>query len=230
MMRCNFNNRFGFTLIELLTVIAIMAVLAGILFPVLGSMQEHSAQAHCMSNLHAIWTALRQYKLDEGVYPDKLLVDLSDNTTTPRVGGLYPEYITSLRTFTCPDCKYTNQFGIEVTPVNAISGADTQDKFIPISSYDGTWTSGTTFERHYDRYRLSPGDAAAKDTDYRRQLIVRYPLDDTVITWCSYHRSAPSYVAKEGQMDIVLWLNGTAAKMDSTAETTENYWRMEPKS
>jgi prepilin-type N-terminal cleavage/methylation domain-containing protein len=47
-------TRRAFTLIELLTVIAIMAILAALLFPVFASAREKARQASCLSNMRQI--------------------------------------------------------------------------------------------------------------------------------------------------------------------------------
>lgn len=65
------RNR-GFTIIELLTVIAIIAVLAAILFPVAATVREQARASSCMSNLHQLWVAVNVYKQDEGGYPPAL--------------------------------------------------------------------------------------------------------------------------------------------------------------
>jgi len=51
----------GFTLIELLVVIALIAILVGILFPVLGQVRRYSHKAVCMSNLKQIYQAAKMY-------------------------------------------------------------------------------------------------------------------------------------------------------------------------
>lgn len=51
----------GFTLIELLTVIAVIAVLAGILFPVIQSGITSSRKSKCASNLRQIYTGMAMY-------------------------------------------------------------------------------------------------------------------------------------------------------------------------
>jgi prepilin-type N-terminal cleavage/methylation domain-containing protein/prepilin-type processing-associated H-X9-DG protein len=61
----------GFTLVELLTVIAIIAVLAAILFPVFGQAREMARGTACLSNIKNVSTAVVMYAqdYDETVVP-----------------------------------------------------------------------------------------------------------------------------------------------------------------
>jgi len=54
----------GFTLIELLVVVAIVALLAGLLFPVFAKVRERGRQAACLSNLRQLGLATFQYAQD----------------------------------------------------------------------------------------------------------------------------------------------------------------------
>lgn len=63
------RQRRGFALMELLTVLALMAVLAGLLFPALSAARERARQATCTSNLRQIGLAARMYMDDYGDRP-----------------------------------------------------------------------------------------------------------------------------------------------------------------
>lgn len=58
------NERSAFTLVELLAVIAIVAVLMALIFPLLGKMVERSLQAKCAANLKNIYVAWGSYAAD----------------------------------------------------------------------------------------------------------------------------------------------------------------------
>lgn len=54
----------GFTLIELLVIVAIISLLAAILFPIFGRVRENARRSACMSNLKQIGLAFAQYTQD----------------------------------------------------------------------------------------------------------------------------------------------------------------------
>ena len=71
----------AFTLVEILTVIAIIAVLAAILFPVFAAARGKARQAACQSNLRQVGLALQMYAQDyDGILPYAL--DASDIRVT----------------------------------------------------------------------------------------------------------------------------------------------------
>ncbi|MDH7482576.1 MAG: type II secretion system protein [Armatimonadota bacterium] len=115
----------GFTIIELLTVISIMGVLAALIFPVVASSRESAKKAQCTSNLHQIWTALKQFQMDEHRYPDFIagpaykengaIVPLNKTSgmdATGRAVSLYPEYIKEASALNCPK-SVVNGEGVE---------------------------------------------------------------------------------------------------------------------
>lgn len=128
-MRDQRSTHAGFTLIELLTVIAIISVLAAIIFPLASTVREQARSADCQTKLHQMYVAARIYKEDEGAFPPALLgyaevqttdPACTDDPTIPRHipyvgagtpvsmeqlinGFLYREQIRDAATFRCPD-------------------------------------------------------------------------------------------------------------------------------
>ena len=105
------RSRKGFTLIELLIVIAIIAILAAILFPVFASAREKARQSACGSNLKQLGLATLQYVQDyDETYPQGIGGWCTPAGSPPCAwtsdysgwaGQLYP-YVKSVNVFQCP--------------------------------------------------------------------------------------------------------------------------------
>ncbi|GAB4117770.1 MAG: hypothetical protein Fur0036_01380 [Fimbriimonadaceae bacterium] len=59
-------RRQGFTIIELLVVVAIVAILAALIFPAIARAKASAKQTGCLSNMKQIGTAFALYMADEG--------------------------------------------------------------------------------------------------------------------------------------------------------------------
>ena len=62
-------NAKGFTLIELMVVIVILGILAGLIIPRIMGRPEEARRMKARVQMESVETALRLYKLDNGVYP-----------------------------------------------------------------------------------------------------------------------------------------------------------------
>ena len=60
---------FGFTLIELLTVIAIIAILMGLLFPAVNAVKENAKKVQAKNDVTQIVAAVKHYYTEYGKYP-----------------------------------------------------------------------------------------------------------------------------------------------------------------
>jgi len=68
-LRTVLQDRSGFTLIELLVVLVIIGILAGYIGPKIMGRPEEAKRTKATVQIEAMETALKMYKLDNGVYP-----------------------------------------------------------------------------------------------------------------------------------------------------------------
>ncbi|MBW3623741.1 MAG: prepilin-type N-terminal cleavage/methylation domain-containing protein [Armatimonadetes bacterium] len=250
------DRRAGFSLIELLTVIAIIAILAAVLFPVATAVRVRAQQAQVISNMKNIQTALGIFKQDERAYPatlGPLVFGRGGNTQT--LGGLYPEWLKTREAYHSPalDLPETDVLVQVADDVAVNAGIIAQS--IPAGAKDpmrdsgaqmyawntmdghvingegepGTWR----YVPHYSRFRT----LNTQDPDYKRQLGFRNPPEDTVVTWND------TFVQKNGDVPVrgdylVLFLSGTVKKysVKQVADRLSEYnwpqrqeiWRLKP--
>jgi prepilin-type N-terminal cleavage/methylation domain-containing protein/prepilin-type processing-associated H-X9-DG protein len=95
-------KRRAFTLIELLVVVAIIAILASILFPVFAQAREKARQATCASNMRQVGMALLMYRQD---YDEQNVIsndcDFQPHWMMPQL--TLAHYMNNFAVWRCPD-------------------------------------------------------------------------------------------------------------------------------
>ena len=235
------KQRGGFTLIELLVVIAIIAILAAILLPVFATARERARQAKCQSNLHEIYQAMVLFNKDTLGYPpglwDTPQWPANQQTAYHSLGGLpagtdlngfrmllgvanaqneivVPQYLQSKDDLHCPDNLDDNPNDLSTTTKSGWDNYDGPDEFALSQGLD---TQMSVQSYGLMRWAANQQTAAAADTggmpdpDYARQLFLKTPAENTVITWCTKHRPLVNGIPTPAQgqkNDIFLFLDG----------------------
>mgnify|MGYP001809963923 CR=1 FL=1 len=108
-------KRNAFTLVEILVVIMIIAVLAGMLMPVVIGGIEQSHRTYCINNMRQIGTALRVY---ESLYKKSCPYGPMGVHTSTKAMGLFrggEGVIPNPEVFMCPSAANDGQYGIAET-------------------------------------------------------------------------------------------------------------------
>lgn len=244
-MKISSGNK-GFSLVELLTVIAIIAILAAIIFPVMGVVKERAKENNCMANLHQIAQGVAMFKTDNRRYPEALVEavynsngDLVDFGAAKSDAHLFSEYVPSVKAFHCPSSNIVDTKAVSDVPLKYYDPSGETIKVYNYNSYEVYINNSGTVERHYCinwansdstmDSSLSPNEGddteALWQADYERQLKFRNPPADTVVTWCSYHQNGSGTSAKGNA--IVVFLDGSAEKVPA-GKMNACKWRVKP--
>lgn len=119
--------RRGFTLVELLVVVAIVAILAGLMFAVFARARESGRSTTCLSNLQQLGKAFQLYLQDHDGYfpsshdilagkgiwvaltpPCRFSLHYPHCTYAPENGVIYP-YVRNTGVYICPSDPYGSQ-------------------------------------------------------------------------------------------------------------------------
>ncbi len=120
------SRRAAFTLIELLVVIAIIAILAGMLLPVLGRAKEAGRKTKCSSNLHNMGLAMIMYADDNNGFIPRGNDPVWWQVLTPTLGGRSRRDYGKVQVYTCP--SYPDKRQLICYVVNAWTFSSPRDK------------------------------------------------------------------------------------------------------
>lgn len=181
------KHRF-FTLVELLTVIAVIAILAGIAVPVVIGMQSKGKEMSARADMNAIKMALTQFKADYSIFPvasstsdtllkakfdknttgakdtdnDAMIAELTTIKTTPGTDNVPEDMTSSDFQYNKKKRKYLDAPPKPITPNPLVGGSAVFAKLDP-------WGR---------RYNI------ALDTDYNKKLVLStafLPVAETIV-------------------------------------------------
>jgi prepilin-type N-terminal cleavage/methylation domain-containing protein/prepilin-type processing-associated H-X9-DG protein len=150
----------GFTLIELLVALAIVSILAAVLFPAFASAREAGRKAQCASNLRQVGLAFQQYMqdydqttptVDKTVPVPPLPIEIDQTATAtyyPYWYVIIQPYVKNWNVFICPD-RTAYFTASDIASVNAQTD--------PSNCYDNYNPTGQCFGIGYNDGFVSDG-------------------------------------------------------------------------
>lgn len=106
----------GFTLVELLTVVAIIALLASILFPVFARARENARRSSCQSNLKQLGLAVLMYV---GDYDERLPGSSANDSQVTKIWTRLDAYLKNAQIIVCPSAvpRGASSYGYNYSPL-----------------------------------------------------------------------------------------------------------------
>lgn len=187
----------GFTLVEILVVIAILAVLAALVYPAVTAGLAASHRAKCLSNLKSIGGAVFAFAADNGgnlpsvsspIWTTQIWSYAYPNTPPPKAmpsTKLPPEFVGTI--FCCP-------------------AAAKEEKRVRDYAFN---------------YRIGDGDVNTRDRIVTLSRAAKHALVADATTSSSLNVS--NIKARHGEKCNVLYCDGHASPVELTEEITKNY-------
>ncbi len=193
------SKKSAFTLIELLVVIAIIALLAGLLFPVVAGVLAQSRATKCGNNLRQLATAALLYAADHDM---TLPVTVHQRKSGGKSWTLtLQEYASGKVTFRCPDDEdkrrtYTYVINDFLTPN-------------PAGATDLNFSVLTRLEHARETILFAEASSQYVDSDhfhfasYRGQTMPAGEFEKQVAV--KRHRGSANYIFADGHLETLTW-------------------------
>lgn len=194
----------GFTLVEIIVVLAIILIIVGILTPTFRSAQEKANQGTCLSKLHQIAVAVKQYRIDEGAFPASL-IDISDYMSLSVLGGKATGGKSQLL---CPDDSNTRDHAFTDNNLPYSSYYDTSTTDL-VWNYWGYQPTGFAYATDTPDFYTAMTSAGITNPKHYTRLANPFAPDYTIITHCVWHRNKTGKNENQ-QVDTVVRVGGSA--------------------
>lgn len=235
-----------------MVVLAIAAILSALSFGAYNSLNSSHKRVSCQANLQQIYQSMRLYMNDNSASPPPRYDSAScASASLPGGLGLWSLYTYSQPDSCSPHLSGSN--GINTDPISlgsapyavyirraSVMHCPRDSAETDVNLYSNS--ARTTFNPKYFSYQVddsgTPTYQTIRTTDagdayWKRQLVhysgstlvSRPPTDDTVITWCKWHRTGSS----GRNYDNVLFYDGTVQYLENSTSTSLN-WKRVPKS
>jgi prepilin-type N-terminal cleavage/methylation domain-containing protein len=179
--------RRAFTLIEILVVLAILGILAALLFPVFSRARSMARRTACVSQLRQIGLATQMYRQDFDEIP-------------PRLSLLNPTYASSSQIFVCPNDSQAGQYdGNDYVEGRKYLPSGVSYEYFP--QWDLIHLAGL------DWYDAPPRFGQGKWDDLT-------PYTGCAWHWAkSFDSGSPSSDSRSGGWELILTLGGSVRKI-----------------
>ncbi|PKN13051.1 MAG: hypothetical protein CVU69_04880 [Deltaproteobacteria bacterium HGW-Deltaproteobacteria-4] len=106
--KINRKNSAGFTLIEVIVIVAILAILAGILAPMIFSQIDDAKLTRAEADCKSISSAILVFRKDLGVWPNRMGAGCPEVTTLMRGEGALPADLAAMSFLTTNVMNFTD--------------------------------------------------------------------------------------------------------------------------
>ena len=181
--KLNGKNRRGFTLIEMLVVIAVIAILAGIIIGVLPAARNKAIRSAVTTDMKAVEMAIDNYKEKHNFYPP-------DNTKEPSRNALYYELTGTTNSNAGGTLEYYSLATHEILKQNEVQGLFSIPGFSNTGAAEDESAVANFYRGKTPRYREMPSPGSGLPT-YKALVAPRYGKDKELAVW-NYVKTNPT--------------------------------------